>query len=381
MSKMLVLQSHVLNDHARLNFTFNVASVTTNVSALLVGSILDRYGPRVCGLIGSFVLLLGSLCMAFQHELPFDGVIGSHFLLALAGTFIFLPSFHLSNAFPRYQGLILALVTGAFDASAAVFLVFRLIYEVTAQRFGLKQFFLVYLVVPVFLFVTQLFLMPSKSYENRLELQQVAEEAQDPMQDVHDSDDELPDDEMWKIRTLRADERTRIRAEIRSLLGNTVEQEEHEKQEEQRREKSQAWGALHGLSALTQMRSPWFILITIFTILQMARFNFFIATIHSQYRHMLRSRQAADIINNFFDLALPIGGVAAVPFIGTLLDNLSVAGVLAIVVAISTATGVFGVLPYMWAGYANVVLFCLFRPLYYSAMSYVSVSCNTSLRD
>lgn len=366
------ITSHVRgNAHSiqRLNFTFNVASVTTNVSALLVGSILDRYGPRVCGLTGSLILMLGSLCLAFEHELPFDGVIGGHFLLALAGTFIFLPTFHLSNAFPRYQGLILALITGAFDASAAVFLIFRMIYEASNERFGLRKFFLVYMMVPIFLFVTQLTFMPSKSYENRLELQQVAEEAQDPMQDVHDSDDELPDSELWKIRSLRADERTRIRAEIRSLLGNSAEQQEHEKHEEQRRETSQAWGALHGLPAIIQMRSPWFIFITIFTILQMSRFNIFIATIHSQYRYLLGSRAAADSINDFFDLALPIGGVAAVPFIGSLLDNLSVAAVLGIVVTVSTATGVFGVLPYVWAGYVNVVLFCLFRPLYYSAMS------------
>lgn len=42
---------------------------------------------------------------------------------------------------------------------------------------------------------------------------------------------------------------------------------------------------------------------------------------------------------------------------------------LAILVALITAVGILGSLPFLWAGYANVVLFVLLRPLYYSAMS------------
>jgi hypothetical protein len=42
---------------------------------------------------------------------------------------------------------------------------------------------------------------------------------------------------------------------------------------------------------------------------------------------------------------------------------------LAILVAMTTATGVLGSLPFLWAAYGNVILFVLLRPLYYSAMS------------
>jgi MFS family permease len=358
--------AHTIN---RLNFAFNVASITTNISALLVGTTLDRYGPRICGLFSSALLFLGSLCMAFEHELPFDAIIAGHFLLALGGTFLFVPSFQLSNAFPRFQGLVLALVTGAFDASAAVFLVFRIVYESTSHHFSVKQFFLVYLVVPIFILITQIFLMPGKSYETRNELQEDAEKAKDVEQDVHDSDDELDDSEVWRVRALRAEHRQRVRAEIRTLLGNAEEQAKHEMKLAEKRINSQAWGALHGLSAWQQIKTPWFTLITLFTILQMARMNFFIATVWTQYRYMLDSIEGADRINDLFDIALPIAGVAAVPFIGSILDNLSVAVILGLVVTLSTAIGILGMLPAVWAGYINVALFCLFRPLYYSAMS------------
>jgi hypothetical protein len=58
-----------------------------------------------------------------------------------------------------------------------------------------------------------------------------------------------------------------------------------------------------------------------------------------------------------------------VPFIGFLLDATSTAVVLGLLVFLSTMIGILEVLPYLWAGHANVILFVLFRPLYYSAMS------------
>ena len=95
----------------------------------------------------------------------------------------------------------------------------------------------------------------------------------------------------------------------------------------------------------------------------------FIATIWSQYTYMLGSPLNAEWVNEFFDIALPIGGIAAVPFIGFLLDSTSTVVVLGLLVFLSTTIGILGVLPFLWAAYANVVLFVLFRPLYYSAMS------------
>jgi MFS family permease len=267
---------------SRLNLAFNIASVTTNVSALVVGTILDRYGPRICGFISSGLLLLGILCMAFATDLPFDAYIAGHFLLALGGTFTFVPSFHLSNAFPQIQGLILALITGAFDGSAAVFLVFRLLYESTNGAFGLKQFFLVYLAVPVFIFACELRLMPAKSYETRVELDSKAEEAKNPANDVHDSDEELGTErEIQRVRSERQDERRRTVAEIQDLLGTQAERNEHLKREDEKHVASGVWGALHGLPAAKQVRTPWFTLISLLTVLQMARMNFFIATIWS----------------------------------------------------------------------------------------------------
>ena len=115
---------------------FTVAAVATNVAALPIGAILDHYGPRVCGLLGSVFLAIGALLMSFEKKVPFDGLLFGYLFLALGGPFTYISSFQLSNAFPRNSGLILALLTGAFDASSALFLVYRVIYERSEGSFG-----------------------------------------------------------------------------------------------------------------------------------------------------------------------------------------------------------------------------------------------------
>lgn len=352
-----------------MNLTFVVASITTNVAALPVGTLLDRYGPRVCGIIGSILLFLGAIAMALAEKLPFDAYIIGYFLLAIGGAFVFVPSFHLSNAFPQLQGVILALVTGAFDASAAVFLFFRLMYERTGGAFGLKEFFLSYLAVPILFLACQLTFMPHRSYETRVELGERMDEADDPAHDLHDSDDELEDGELTRVRSEREEERQQKLSEVTELLGTVKERQERKSKEVEKQATSGVWGAMHGRSVWQQTRSAWFILIALLTIITMARMNFFISTIWTQYRAMLNSPSKADQVNEFFDAALPIGGVITVPFIGLLLDHLSMLTILAILVTASTAIGVFGVIPTLWAAYCNVILFVLYRPLYYSAMS------------
>lgn len=351
----------------RLNFMFTCAAVSTNVVALPVGTILDRYGPRVAGFIGVIFLTIGSLLFAFAWNLkPADGYIPGYLFLALGGPFVFISSFQLSNTFPKYSGLILALLTGAFDTSSAIFLFYRLIYQATNGSFWPKKFFLVYLVVPAFILVVQIFLMPAQSYKTVGEL--VTEVESDQHRDVHDSDDELAPHEAARVQEDRRFRRESVISEITSLLG-TKDAEAQTKQEETKKHISGVWGALHGKTAGQQIASWWFVLITMFTVVQMTRINYFVATIRPQYSYLLDDEALAAEVNTFFDVALPLGGVISVPFIGLILDNTSTPFVLGLLVTIATAIGVLGVIPQLWAAYANICLFVVYRPLYYTAVS------------
>ncbi|KAF2404082.1 MFS general substrate transporter [Trichodelitschia bisporula] len=354
----------------RLNFMFTVAAVSTNVVALPVGTVLDRYGPRMCGIFGSLFLAAGSLFFAFAWSLAkvgVDGYIPGYFFLALGGPFIFISSFHLSNTFPQRSGLILALMTGAFDTSSAIFLFYRLAYQATDGAFWPKKFFLVYLIVPAFIFVVQILLMPAASYKTVGELVTQAED-EAAVTLSHSSDDELSEDDREHLRVARRVRRESVISEITSLLGSKGGQKQV-RREAKKAHISGVWGVLHGQSAGEQIRTTWFVLITLFTVVQMTRINYFVATIRPQYEYLLGSYAAAVKVNAFFDVALPLGGVISIPFIGAILDRNSTARVLGLLVTIATAIGILGMIPHMWAAYANICLFVVYRPLYYTAVS------------
>lgn len=344
---------------------FTTAAVATNVVALPVGTILDKYGPRVSGIIGSILLAIGAVLLAFAMQLPFDAYIPGYLFLALGGPFVFIPSFQLSNTFPQHSGLILALLTGAFDSSSAIFLIYRLIYSASHENFTPQKFFLIYLIVPIFIFLVQIFIMPAKSYKTVGELITQAESAtaEDDLNDYGTEDTT----QRRQLQEVRRQRRESVVSEMTSLLGKSGTKQQ--RAEETKQNISGVWGALHGRSALEQIRTPWFILITVFTVLQMTRINYFVATIRTQYEYLLDNYSQAELVNHVFDVALPVGGILSIPFIGLVLDNFSTTFVLALLVTVATVIGVLGVLPYLWAAFANIALFVLYRPLYYTAVS------------
>ncbi|KAI5781776.1 major facilitator superfamily domain-containing protein [Peziza echinospora] len=352
----------------RLNFMFTTAAVATNVCALLVGTILDLYGPRISGVIGSIFIAAGALLFAYAKEITsFDAYVPGYLFLALGGPFIFIPSFQLSNTFPASSGLILSMLTGAFDSSSAVFLFYRLAYERIGSFLSIHKFFLGYLAVPIFIIFAQIFIMPSTSYKTVGELVKQVEEEETRLADedyAESDEDEVDDDELL----LRRERRESVVSEITQLLGSKGAAR-HQQKEETKREISGVWGAMHGRTIREQMASPWYILIALFTIIQMTRINYFVATIRPQYEFLLGSEQRAVELNEFFDVALPLGGLCAVPFIGMLLDRTGTPTVMLVLVAVAAATGFLNLLKESWAAYVNVVLFVLYRPFYYTAVS------------
>lgn len=102
----------------------------------------------------------------------------------------------------------------------------------------------------------------------------------------------------------------------------------------------------------------------------MLRINYFVASLREQYTYLLDSSSEARSINSLFDILLPVGGLLSIPFIGTFLDTLRTRTVLAILVSTATVIGILGCIPHSkGAAYANIILFVLYRPFYYTAVS------------
>ncbi|PSR81249.1 major facilitator superfamily domain-containing protein [Coniella lustricola] len=364
----------------RLNLFYITASITLNISTVLAGYMLDHYGRRACYLSSAAILLLGSGCMSFAFWLGermtwFDGYIAGNVLLGLGGNFLFVSSYQLSNAFPRHAGLVVALVTGAFDASAAVFLFYRLAYEATNRQFKPATFFIIFgLTIPALILIAEITLMPKSGYNTKREYQAAIAAAQDPSQDLRSSDQDLyrnKPQELRRARERRASIRETQLERIETVTGTAEERREERKAARERQATSGVYGILQTQSVARQMATPWFWLLLLMTIAQMTRMNYFIATVRAQYRYMLGGSDAlAERVNAVFDVALPVAGVVTTPFIGVLLNEVPVWGTLAVLTALIVALGALNcVSGSLGAGYATVVMFVLFRPLYYSAVS------------
>lgn len=97
--------------------------------------------------------------------------------------------------------------------------------------------------------------MPAHSYKtvNELVAQVEVEEAR-LAEGVPESDeDELDEEEL----EARREHRETVVTEITELLGSKGAIK-HKTKEEHKRDISGVWGAMHGKSAWTQMKSPWF---------------------------------------------------------------------------------------------------------------------------
>lgn len=313
----------------------------------------------MCGIISSVLLFIGAILFSVAPKITGDAYTPAYFFLALGGPFVFISSFQLSNTFPHRSGLILALLTGAFDSSSALFLLFRVLYEKSGGKLNTENLFKFYLAVPVFILVVQLFVMPKESYKS---VSEVVKEAEDEMNAP------TPPEASVEEQVFIRERRESAVSEIQALLEQPANTKRADR-EDKKNKTSGVWGAMHGHSAWEQIKSPWFILITLFTVVQMTRINYFVATIRPQERWLLGSEKEARKVNEFFDIALPVGGVLSIPFIGTILDGTSTPFALASLVVVATLIGVLGCLPYTWAAIANIVLFVLYRPFYYTAVS------------
>ncbi|QPG74534.1 hypothetical protein FOA43_001864 [Brettanomyces nanus] len=346
----------------KLNFMFTLAAVVTNATAFIVGRVLDTYGPRITGIVGSFVIFGGAVLLASGSRITlFDSYLSGYVTMAFGGPFVFISCFQLANSFPGHSGLVLALLTGSFDTSSALFMFYRVIYQNNyVKNLSLNKFFTAYLIVPVFILVCQLTIMPKNSYKTVETLARIGKTGIDETGLPVDSEDSRYDPQ--EVNEL---ERTRSHLSIRS--SKSVFEEIADKQLNDK--SGGVHGVLHGKQVKEQLKTPWFYLMCLFTTIQMLRINYFLATIRSQMTWYFDSELTAIKINKLFDIALPLGGVLSIPFIGLILDNLKTLTTLHILLIVSALIGLAGMTSSIFLQVAGICVLVLYRPFYYTAVS------------
>lgn len=362
----------------KLNLLFTVAAGVTNVIALPVGWVLDYYGPRICGIVGALWLMTASLTFKWSNVLEsyVDPYMMGYTLLAIGGPFVFISCFQLANSFPQRSGSILALISGSFDSSSALFLAYRLMYQKWDHNLHLSKFFSIYMVVPVFILVCQLTIMPHESYKTQAAVVKLSTEGLDEDGRLPEGDDgSAITSDVFERQSLLAQEAAEIEEDRqsnstgrrKSVLETFVEAKLEEKS-------GGAFGILHGQSLKDQLRSPLFFLMVIFATVCMLRINYFVATIRSQEEFLLGDPQLASKMNAIFDVALPLGGVVSIPITGLILDHSDTLSTLILVSVTSITIGVLGLIPNSFAAnLIGILILVVYRPFYYTVISdYVS---------
>lgn len=133
--------------------------------------------------------------------------------------------------------------------------------------------------------------------------------------------------------------------------------------------KDQLTGTMFDRSAKDQILSIWFAVLTAFVTVHMLRINWYIMTVRAQVAFFTSDPALAESLTTVFTLALPLGGALGIPFVGYLLDSRPWLDAASALLALALSFGLLGLTPSPALQIAGIALFCLFRPLMYTAVS------------
>jgi len=141
---------------------FSMASCTGMASTLLLGFVLDKFGPRVCSVISHITIAAGFQLFAISND--FKGFAIGTSLIAFGGPGVNISIVHLANLFPQNQFTALAMLNGTISVSASVFGIFSWFWE-TYLWITYRQLFGTYSILVVLSLLASLAFMPDFSFK------------------------------------------------------------------------------------------------------------------------------------------------------------------------------------------------------------------------
>ncbi|XP_071360795.1 solute carrier family 43 member 3a isoform X2 [Trachinotus anak] len=139
------------------SLVFTIASFLNNFLNLVNGYLFDRFGTMVTRLLGICLYTTGTLLVAFSSAAFSELLFPALSSIAVGGILLLLTNMQVGNLFPARRSTIITLYNGAFDSSAAVFLIIKVLYE---QGISLRSSFIVLSVCSIIHLVRTFLLMP-----------------------------------------------------------------------------------------------------------------------------------------------------------------------------------------------------------------------------
>ncbi|XP_026215492.1 solute carrier family 43 member 3-like [Anabas testudineus] len=111
------------------SLVFTIASFLNSFLSLFSGYIFDRFGTMVTRLLGISVYTTGTLLVAFSSAAYSELLFPAMSCISVGGIQLLLTNMQVGNLFAAHRTTIITVYNGAFDSSAAVFLVIKVVSE------------------------------------------------------------------------------------------------------------------------------------------------------------------------------------------------------------------------------------------------------------
>mmetsp|Transcript_2839 Transcript_2839/g.6562 ORF Transcript_2839/g.6562 Transcript_2839/m.6562 type:complete len:518 (+) Transcript_2839:93-1646(+) len=303
-----------------VHMMFVVASFFNFLGPLLLGIVLDLYGPRICSVISILFILAGCLLFGLSTpDLPL--FIPAMCLIAFGGPGTQNAIIHLSNLYPDWKATATAFITGSFQLSFVVFLIFDQLW--VCMDWNYSHLFIGYGVVCAVNLVVSLCMWPDQPYSWQ-EQTEVAERAYMDTHEQHPSP-ARPPQKLGPIRLPSVFQHKRKPSVQSYSLVHGEDSDRYrytDSADANAVEDVAVEGSvlLHDASLSEQMRSPEFIHLTLFFLVNSFWANFYIGTFDMQLgdEQMLTPLQQRDFAR-IFTLVITLG-VLVIPPVGLLMD-------------------------------------------------------------
>jgi len=265
---------------------FTAGAVGNYLSTLLFGVTLDRFGPRIAGILASLLFGLGLILCSFLES--YLSLLIGFALLGFSGPGIQMPTLHLANLFPDGGGaaLYMSSQAAAFDGGTAIFALLRFLYQSVGLTTG--TFFRIYLLVPGSVLLIAILVWPDDVLETTESNNTTEKEATPPRSPYIGAASPYRSPSIRSITSASSATSTASTGLVNAPLG-------------------------------TVLVHPSFWALATWVSIHILKLNFVVATINDQLKHAVDKDQAETLID-VFGAMLPFGFVA-LPLVAWLLNT------------------------------------------------------------
>lgn len=144
------------------------------IGPLSLGIILDHFGPRICSLTSIGLIALGCFLFGVSNVDNRPYFLPALCLIGFGGPGAQSAIIHLANLFPNWKATTTAVITGSFQLSFIIFLIFDQLW--IWRNVSYSQLFLGYTAVCLVNALISFFLWPDTPYSFEEQLAEIEEE-------------------------------------------------------------------------------------------------------------------------------------------------------------------------------------------------------------